>query len=46
MHDIIDMVPEGIKANKARTILMHMSESWVRLSRVHRALAQTETWEG
>ena len=28
MHDILDMMPEGIKANKARTILQHLSESW------------------
>ena len=28
MHDILDMLPEGIKANKARTILMHLSEAW------------------
>jgi len=28
MHDIIDMMPEGIKANKARTILQHLSEAW------------------
>uniref|UniRef100_A0A5K3FTK5 Pre-mRNA-processing-splicing factor 8 n=2 Tax=Mesocestoides corti TaxID=53468 RepID=A0A5K3FTK5_MESCO len=28
MHDIIDMMPEGIKQNKARTILQHLSEAW------------------
>jgi pre-mRNA-processing factor 8 len=28
MHDILDMMPEGIKANKARTILQHLSEGW------------------
>lgn len=28
MHDILDMMPEGIKQNKARTILQHLSESW------------------
>jgi len=28
MHDIVDMMPEGIKANKARTILQHLSEAW------------------
>eukprot|EP00793_Prasinoderma_coloniale_P002374 PRCOL_00001855-RA len=28
MHDILDMMPEGIKQNKARTILMHLSEAW------------------
>ena len=28
MHDILDMMPEGIKASKARTILQHLSESW------------------
>jgi pre-mRNA-processing factor 8 len=28
MHDILDMMPEGIKANKARTILQHLSEAW------------------
>lgn len=34
MHDILDMMPEGVKANKARTILQHLSEGW-RLSLVH-----------
>eukprot|EP01040_Poterioochromonas_malhamensis_P001445 gene1445-1533_t len=28
MHDILDMMPEGIRANKARTILQHLSEAW------------------
>ena len=28
MHDILDMMPEGVKANKARTILQHLSEAW------------------
>jgi len=28
MHDILDMMPEGIKANKHRTILQHLSEAW------------------
>lgn len=28
MHDIMDMMPEGIKQNKARTILQHLSEAW------------------
>lgn len=28
MHDILDMMPESIKANKARTILQHLSEAW------------------
>lgn len=28
MHDIIDMMPEGVKANKARIILQHLSEAW------------------
>ena len=28
MHDITDMMPEGIKTNKARTILQHLSEAW------------------
>eukprot|EP01103_Thecamoeba_quadrilineata_P007750 TRINITY_DN17584_c0_g1_i1.p1 TRINITY_DN17584_c0_g1~~TRINITY_DN17584_c0_g1_i1.p1 ORF type:complete len:2354 (+),score=376.42 TRINITY_DN17584_c0_g1_i1:360-7064(+) len=28
MHDILDMMPEGIKANKSRTILQHLSEAW------------------
>lgn len=28
MHDILDMMPEGIKQNKAKTILQHISESW------------------
>ena len=28
MHDILDMMPESVKANKARTILQHLSEAW------------------
>ena len=28
MHDILDMMPEGVKANKARVILQHLSEAW------------------
>lgn len=28
MHDILDMMPEGIKQNKARTIVQHLSEAW------------------
>jgi pre-mRNA-processing factor 8 len=28
MHDILDMMPEGIKQNKAKTILQHLSEAW------------------
>ena len=28
MHDILDMMPEGVRANKARTILAHLSEGW------------------
>ena len=28
MHDILDMMPEGIKQHKARTILAHLSEAW------------------
>ncbi|KAF9955495.1 Pre-mRNA-processing-splicing factor 8 [Mortierella alpina] len=28
MHDILDMMPEGIKTNKSKTILQHLSESW------------------
>jgi len=28
MHDILDMMPEGIKQTKARTILQHLSEAW------------------
>jgi len=27
-HDILDMMPEGIRANKAKTILQHLSEAW------------------
>jgi len=30
MHDIVDMMPEGIKQNTARTILQHLSEAWRR----------------
>lgn len=28
MHDILDMMPEGIKSNKSKTVLQHLSESW------------------
>jgi pre-mRNA-processing factor 8 len=28
MHDILDMMPEGIRASKARTVLQHLSEAW------------------
>ena len=28
MHDILDMMPEGVRANKARAILQHLSEGW------------------
>ena len=28
MQDIVDMMPEGVKQNKARTILQHLSEAW------------------
>ena len=28
MHDILDMMPEGVKQNKAKTILQHLSEAW------------------
>jgi pre-mRNA-processing factor 8 len=28
MHDILDMMPEGIRANKAKVILAHLSEAW------------------
>jgi pre-mRNA-processing factor 8 len=28
MHDILDAMPAGVKANKARTILQHLSEAW------------------
>ncbi|CAL9773912.1 unnamed protein product [Musa acuminata subsp. burmannicoides] len=28
MHDILDAMPEGIRQNKARTILQHLSEAW------------------
>ena len=28
MHDILDMMPEGVKQNKARTVLQHLSEAW------------------
>ena len=28
MHDILDMMPEGMRAQKARTILQHISEAW------------------
>jgi len=28
MHDIIDMMPESIRQNKAKTIIQHLSEAW------------------
>ncbi|KGG52195.1 hypothetical protein DI09_1p450 [Mitosporidium daphniae] len=28
LADILDMMPEGIRANKSRTILQHLSEAW------------------
>ncbi|CAD7933629.1 unnamed protein product, partial [Amoebophrya sp. A25] len=28
MHDIVDMMPQGLKASKAKTILQHLSEAW------------------
>ena len=28
MHNILDMMPEGIQQNKARVILQHLSEAW------------------
>ena len=28
VHDILDMMPESIKQNKAKTILQHLSEAW------------------
>lgn len=28
MNDITDMMPEGVRANKCRTILQHLSEAW------------------
>ncbi|GJX25599.1 pre-mRNA-processing-splicing factor [Tanacetum coccineum] len=28
MHDVLDAMPEGIKQNKVRTILQHLSEAW------------------
>ncbi|KAI3630235.1 hypothetical protein MIR68_011670 [Amoeboaphelidium protococcarum] len=28
MHDILDAVPEGLRANKAKVIFQHLSEAW------------------
>jgi hypothetical protein len=28
MHDILDMMPEGVRQSKARVILQHLSEAW------------------
>jgi pre-mRNA-processing factor 8 len=28
MHDILDMMPEGVRANKSKVILQHLSEAW------------------
>jgi pre-mRNA-processing factor 8 len=30
MHDILDMMPEGIRAAKSRTVMQHLSEAWRR----------------
>ncbi|PWN47328.1 PRP8 pre-mRNA processing factor 8-like protein [Violaceomyces palustris] len=28
MHDLLDMMPEGVKQNKSKTILQHLTEAW------------------
>lgn len=28
MKDINDMMPEGVRGNKSKTILQHLSEAW------------------
>ncbi|KAJ2888662.1 Pre-mRNA-processing-splicing factor 8, partial [Coemansia asiatica] len=28
MHDILDMMPEGVRGNKSKVILQHLSEAW------------------
>ncbi|KAJ3374243.1 Pre-mRNA-processing-splicing factor 8 [Allomyces arbusculus] len=28
MHDILDMMPEGLRASKSKVVLQHMSEAW------------------
>ena len=28
MHDILDMIPEGLKQSKSKTVLQHLSEAW------------------
>lgn len=28
MHDVLDMMPEGLRANKSKVILQHLSEAW------------------
>lgn len=28
MHDILDMIPDGLKQNKSKVILQHLSEAW------------------
>eukprot|EP01029_Cantina_marsupialis_P024439 TRINITY_DN628_c0_g1_i5.p1 TRINITY_DN628_c0_g1~~TRINITY_DN628_c0_g1_i5.p1 ORF type:complete len:2322 (-),score=828.59 TRINITY_DN628_c0_g1_i5:259-7224(-) len=28
VHDITDMMPEGVRANKTRTVLQHLAEAW------------------
>lgn len=28
MHDILDIMPEGIRQNKAHTVMAHLSEAW------------------
>lgn len=41
MHDILDMMPEGVKANKSRTILQHLSEAWRYWTHTH---AHAHAW--
>jgi hypothetical protein len=48
MHDILDMMPEGVRANKARVILQHLSEVWPSHSSPFccRHWAQLREWSG
>lgn len=50
MHDILDMMPEGVKQNKAKTILQHLSEAWrcwkVRGDAPSRHSPVANLWEG
>ena len=41
MHDILDMMPEGIKQTKARTILQHLSDILLQDRSKHQLVIQS-----